>query len=73
MFYALATDEPTYAEKVSLYVALAPVTKISHNKDPLLNFAVLWYDDIYRAANLFGIHGILKNNFITSGAMKLFC
>lgn len=73
MFYALAEEEETYADKVSLFVALAPVTKIAHNTDPLLSFIILFYNDIARAADLFGIHELLGKNWITSTACTLFC
>ena len=73
MFYALAEDEATYADKVSLFVALGPVTKIANNSDPLLNFIVLFYNDISRFANLFGIHELFGANWLTTTAMNLFC
>ena len=38
MFYALATDEDNYKDKLSLFVALGPVTKITHTESELLKF-----------------------------------
>ena len=73
MFYGLAEEEATYADKMALFVALGPVTKISHNQDPLLNFIVLFYSTISRAADLFGIHEMFGHNWFTLAAMKLFC
>ena len=73
MFYALAEDEASYKDKVSLFVALGPVTKISHTQSELLKFASDFYREITDAAALFGIHNIAANNWLTSGAMDLFC
>ena len=60
MFSALAHDEAYYADKVNLFVALAPVTKIANTEDPLLKLTILFYDDIERTADLFRIHSVLN-------------
>ena len=73
MFYALAKDEPTYADKMSLFVALAPVTKISHNKDPLLNFIVTFYNEVADIASVLGVHQLLSRSWLTSTACKVVC
>ena len=73
MFVGLAEEEATYADKMSLFVALGPVAKISHNSDALLNFIILFYSDIARAADLFGIHELFGQNWFTSSVMSLFC
>ena len=73
MFYALAEDEATYKDKLSLFVALGPVTKISHTESDLLKFAAFNYELIASTTSLLGIHNLFANNWITSGAMDLFC
>jgi len=37
MFYALSVD-PWFNDKISVFVALAPVTKLSHSTSPALSF-----------------------------------
>lgn len=44
MFYALAHNEAYFKEKVSIFVALAPVTKISHSKTPFFEYVAMFYD-----------------------------
>ena len=73
MFYALAKDEQSYADKMSLFVALAPVTKISHNKDPLINFITTFYNEVADIASVLGIHQLLSRSWITSTACKVVC
>ena len=73
MFNALAEDEATYKDKLSLFVALGPVTKISHTGSGLLKFAADFYDELDGATSLFGIHNLFAANWLTSGAMDLFC
>ena len=73
MFYALATDEDSYKDKLSLFVALGPVTKITNTESELLKFFGSFYDTINDTTSLLGIHNIFANNWITSGAMDLLC
>ena len=73
MFAALAQDEESFKDKLSLFVALGPVSKIANTQAELLQFVVHFYDEISSTANLLGIHNIAGNNWITSGLMDLFC
>lgn len=75
MFYALS--EPgiarTMNEKVSVFVAVGPVTKVSHATSTVINMAADLYVPIDHFASLFGVHELLGQNWFTSSACKLFC
>ena len=45
MFYALSENEPFFRDKVSIFIALAPVTKITNQKAEVVRVAA----DLYRA------------------------
>ena len=46
LFYALAENESYYADKLSLFVALGPVTKLGNIKSPLLSIVSEFADII---------------------------
>lgn len=47
MFYALASNNQSfYSDKINLFVALAPVTKLEHTKSKLIKFLDGFYDQI---------------------------
>jgi len=73
MFSGLSENSAYFEDKVPLFVAVGPVTKISHTEDALFKFAATFYDLIADTANMFGIHELLGKNWITSGTSKLFC
>ena len=45
MFYALSENEPFFKDKVSIFIALAPVTKITNQEAEVVRVAA----DLYRA------------------------
>ena len=73
MFYALATDEASFMDKLSLFVALGPVTKITNTESELLQFFSKFYDAMSTTTALLNIHAIFQNNWVTAGAMDLLC
>jgi hypothetical protein len=73
MYYALATNQDYMKTKVSVFVALGPVTKISHSTSAIFQFAKHFYDEIDDALWTLGIYEILGKSWFTSTAMKLFC
>ena len=73
MFYALATDEASFKDKMSLYVALGPVTKITNTQSELLQFFSKFYDALSTTTSLLNIHALFQNNWVTAGAMDLLC
>ena len=73
MFYG-ASEQPEYfKDKVSLFVALGPVTKIPHEQCKAITLASTIYDTLATAASTFGIDVMLDSNWFTSEATKLFC
>lgn len=58
MFYALAENEAYFQDKVSLFVALAPVTKITNQKADLVAVAADIYTVIDDTAELFHMYEI---------------
>ena len=51
MFYALAENEAYYKDKLSIFVALAPVTKITNQKADIVRIAADHYRAIDSAAD----------------------
>ena len=73
MFYALSEDESAFKDKLSIFVALGPVTKIPHEECKAIRFASDMYDTVATAVDTFGMHTMLDSNWFTSEATKLFC
>lgn len=73
MFYGLANYEEYYKEKISVFVALAPVTKLDNTNTTLFHLAGDMYDEIADAFDLFNIHSVLNRTWYTSDAASLFC
>lgn len=73
MFVGLADMEDYYAQKLSLFVALAPVSMIPNTEVKLLKDAAYFYDVLDNAFSLFGIHSLLNNTWLTSSIGRDFC
>lgn len=59
MFYGLSEWEDYFASRVSVFVALGPVTKIPHGLIKLMNLgANHFYDLLADAANLFHVYAL---------------
>ena len=58
MFAALTRMNPYLKKKISLFVALAPVTKLPHHSVSLIQYAVDHYDLVDDAVWTFGVHSI---------------
>lgn len=65
MYSALSENSDYFADKVPLFVALGPVTKISHTQAQLFQFTSHFYDELADTANLLGIHEIGGANWFT--------
>lgn len=59
MFYALSEDLEYFKKKLNIFVALGPVTKISHTQSDLLVYAAKFYDLFYDAVYYTGIDELL--------------
>ena len=73
MFTGLANYESYYKNKVSVFVALAPVTMLPNTQTELFHIASDLYDEIDDTLNLLNIHSVLNNTWYTSATTKLFC
>ena len=73
MFTGLATNQDYFKDKVPLFVALGPVTKISHTGSEIFSFASDFYTELSSTCSVLGIHQMLGNNWFTSTACSLFC
>ena len=73
MFSGLAENQDYFKDKVPLFVALGPVTKISHTKAAIFQFASDFYTELADTCSLLGIHELLGANWFTSGISSLFC
>lgn len=59
MFYALATMPEFFEGRLSLFVALAPVTTVSSHRVSLLKFLFIYRDDLLVFLNLFKVDQLL--------------
>jgi hypothetical protein len=73
MFYGLSELESYYKNKLSIFVALAPVTMIPNTEAEVFKIASAMYDEIDDTLNLLNIHSVLNNTWYTSATTKLFC
>lgn len=73
MFTGLSENQDYFKDKVPIFVALGPVSKISHTQSTVLRWAADFYDLLADGADLFGIHELLGQNWFTSSATSLFC
>jgi len=73
MYYGLSEMQSYFESKVSVFVALGPVTKIPNTGAAALQWACHFYDTLDDAVNLFDYYEFLGSNFITDAATKLFC
>lgn len=71
MFSAISMDQDFWIERLNLWVALAPVTKLDHSKSELFQFMDHFTKEIEAAADLLGIWSILGDP--ANAASKLFC
>ena len=73
MFYGLAKNEDFFAERVSIFVALGPVMKLTHCKSSLIQLVAYNKVLLVDTCNLLGIYEFFPANWITTGAMRLLC
>jgi hypothetical protein len=73
MYYGLSENYKYFADKVNLFVALGPVTKVAYEESNFIGFASKFYNELDDAFSLFGIHELLGANWFTSTAASLFC
>ena len=73
MFYQMATDYARVREDVSIYVALAPVVRLSGTASP----AVLSFGNVIRPiarnCELWNIYEIFTSNWFTDFMMRFLC
>ena len=73
MFSALSENSAYFADKEPLFVALGPVTQISHTQAGIFKFAADFYDELADTCSLLGIHELLGANWFTTTVSSLFC
>ena len=73
MFSALSENSSYFADKLSLFVAVGPVSKITNTQAEIFTLAGLFYNDIARTLSVLGIHELLGSNWFTDGISDLFC
>ncbi len=73
MFYGLANNEEYFKSKISVVVALAPVTKISHTKVDLLRVLTDVYGPGEDLLKTLGVHSLFTKTWIDSYSKKIVC
>jgi hypothetical protein len=74
MFVGLAEKEASYyADKLSLFVALGPVSKIPNTQVSLFTMAAEFYDELAGAVSLLGIYHMMDKNWLTDQFTQKLC
>ena len=73
MFYALATNEKFFRDKVSIFVALAPVTKITNQRADIVRIAADHYRTIDWAAEHVHLYEMGGANWIQNTLIRKLC
>mmetsp|Transcript_4994 Transcript_4994/g.3621 ORF Transcript_4994/g.3621 Transcript_4994/m.3621 type:complete len:240 (+) Transcript_4994:558-1277(+) len=73
MFYALTEKEAYFAEKVSIFIALGPVTTLAHCRSTLLNIIANNDELLIDFCEAFGIYEFFPANWIDSALFGLVC
>jgi hypothetical protein len=63
MFYAISKNQDYWEERLNIFVALAPVTRIDHCKSKVMKFVSNFMEIIFSIFNFFGIYHILGDKF----------
>ena len=64
MFNALSENESYFKDKVSLFVALAPITKIPNETSGIVKYASQNYDLIDHTIRTLGMYELLGANWL---------
>jgi len=73
MYYGLAKNEGFFADKVSVFIALGPVMKLTHCKSALIQLVSANDALLLDTCKLLGIYEFFPANWLTTGAMRLLC
>lgn len=73
MFVGLAEKEAYFKDRVSIFVALAPVTKLPNTEDQFWRNMSGNYNMIEDTLRMLGIHSILNDTWFNSGVTSLTC
>lgn len=73
MYVGLAENEAYFKDKVSIFVALAPVTKIPNTEVSLFTDAAFFYDEVDDTLDFWHIHSVLNATWINSGISSAVC
>jgi len=73
MFYAASVNPAYYEEKVSLFIALGPITHLANVESSLFKFFTSNNQLILETSKLLGIYEYFPANFLTTGAMTALC
>jgi hypothetical protein len=72
MFYALSKNADFWKDKLDLFVALAPATRMKHCSSQLLSYGSKAIDLITDATRIAGLYSLLEPG-ISSDMSRLFC
>ena len=73
LLFGMSYNETYYASRISLFMALGPVTNMNNSKSELLSFIASNDDLILDVCNLFGIYDMFPANWLDSTFMKVMC
>lgn len=73
MYYGLATNEDFFASRVSIFIALGPVMKLTNCKSALIKFVANTDALLVATCNTLGIYEFFPANWLTTGGFRLIC
>jgi len=75
MFYGLSHNESYYEDKISLFIALGPVARVTNEKSSLIHFMSSNFtrNTILDVTSLLGIYELFPSNWMTTDVMDFLC
>lgn len=73
MYYGLSHNEKFFENKVSVFIALGPVMRLSNAKSTLINLFAHSRMLITGTCATLGLYEFFPANWVTTGAMRLIC
>ena len=61
LFYALSKNQDLWKEKINLFVALAPVTRLNDSPNELFNNLAKYFESYRKLFRIFGINEVFTD------------
>ena len=73
LFYGLAVNEEYFAKKISIFLALGPVTQLNYCRSPLVKFLSQFHQKLLDTCYFLKIFEIYPPNYLEASSMRMLC